>query len=104
MPLLSAGIDHSPLVEHYSALPSISACILTNTICDPRMVAETGLFFHQWQLQPGSTMTVSLPAATEPAILPSDIAKNVPFTNLQDVLSTFNIPAGSGEAGQVKDT
>ncbi|CAL4897997.1 unnamed protein product [Urochloa decumbens] len=103
--LVQEGIDHSPHVEHYSALPSISACILTNTICDARTVAETGLFFHQSQLHPGSVMTVSFPPAqSEPAILPRDVADKVPFANLLDVLAAFNIPAGSAEAAQVRDT
>jgi hypothetical protein len=91
-------------VEHYSALHSISPCILTNTICDARTVAETGFFFHQSQLRPGSIMTVSFPSEREPAILPRDVAEKVPFSDLQDVLATFNIPAGSGEAAQVRDT
>jgi hypothetical protein len=91
-------------VEHYSALPSISSCILTNTICDARTVAETGLFFHQSQLRSGSIMTVSFPSEREPAILPRDVAEKVPFSDLQDVIASFNIPAGSGEAAQVRDT
>ncbi|CAL4891159.1 unnamed protein product [Urochloa decumbens] len=103
--LVQEGIDHSPLVEHYSALPSISACILTNTICDASTVAETGLFFHQSQLHPGSIMTVSFPAqSSEPAILPRDVADKVPFANLNDVLAAFDIPADSAEAAQVRDT
>ncbi|CAN6356895.1 unnamed protein product [Urochloa humidicola] len=103
--LVQEGIDHSPLVEHYSTLPSISACILTNTICDARTVADTGLFFHQSQLHPGSVMKVSFPAQlSEPAILPRDIADKVRFASLGDVLATFNIPAGSDEAAQVRDT
>ncbi|CAN6334882.1 unnamed protein product [Urochloa humidicola] len=105
--LVQEGIDHSPLVEHYSSLPSISSCLFTNTICDARTVADTGLFFHQSQLHPGSVMTVSFPApsqSSEPAILPRDVAEKVPFANLRDVLATFNIPAGSAEAAQVGDT
>ncbi|CAN6361728.1 unnamed protein product, partial [Urochloa humidicola] len=102
--LVQKGIDHSPLVEHYSALPSISVCTLFNSACNPRTVAETGIFFHEEQLHPGSTMTLSFPAEAETAILPRDVAEKVPFGNLGDVLATFKIPAGSGEAAQVRDT
>ncbi|KAL6641617.1 hypothetical protein ACP70R_019798 [Stipagrostis hirtigluma subsp. patula] len=102
--LIQKGIDHSPLVEHYSASPSISVCTFANTICPKSMVAETGIFFHEEQLRPGSTMTVSLPAEAEAAILPHDVAEKVPFWNLEDVLATFGIPAGSAEADQVRDT
>ncbi|RLN00558.1 BURP domain-containing protein 13-like [Panicum miliaceum] len=102
--LVQQGIDHSPLVEHYSVMPSISPCILFNSVCDPRMVAETGIFFHEAQLRPGSAMTLSFPAEVESAILPHDVAGKVPFGNLGDVLATFSIPAGSAEAAQVRDT
>ncbi|XP_039803928.1 BURP domain-containing protein 13-like [Panicum virgatum] len=102
--LVQRGIDHSPLVEHYSAQPSISPCILFNSVCDPRMVAETGIFFHEAQLRPGSAMTLSFPTEVGSAILPHDVAGRVPFGNLADVLATFSIPAGSAEAAQVRDT
>ncbi|CAL5092541.1 unnamed protein product [Urochloa decumbens] len=102
--LVQKGIDHSPLVEHYSALPSISVCTLFNSVCNPRSVAETGIFFHEEQLHPGSTMTLSFPAEAQTAILPRDVAEKVPFGNLGDVLAAFKIPAGSGEAAQVRDT
>ena len=98
------GIEHSPLVEHYFELPSISVCTLFSSVCNPRMVAETGIFFHKAQLLPGSAMTLSFPAETEAAILPHDAAGKVPFENLANVLATFNIPAGSDEAVQVRDT
>ncbi|KAL6653129.1 hypothetical protein ACP70R_012055 [Stipagrostis hirtigluma subsp. patula] len=102
--LVQKGIDHSPLTEHYSALPSISVCTLPNTICPTSMVAETGIFFHEEQLHPGSTMTVSLPAEADAAILPHDVAEKVPFDNLEDVLTMFSIPTGSIEANQVANT
>ncbi|TVU02854.1 hypothetical protein EJB05_51640, partial [Eragrostis curvula] len=103
--LVQKGIDHSPLLEHYSALPSISSCVLVDNICSPRTVAETGLFFRQTQLRPGAIMTVSFPsAADEPAILPHDVAEKTPFTNLDDVLATFHISPGSAAAAQVSDT
>ncbi|TVU01057.1 hypothetical protein EJB05_53490, partial [Eragrostis curvula] len=103
--LVRKGIDHSPLLENYSSFPSISSCILVNNICSPRTVAETGLFFHQTQLRPGTIITVSFPdAEEEPAILPHDVAEKVPFANLDDILSTFKIPAGSTAAAQVRDT
>ena len=99
------GIDHSPLVKHYAAQqPGISPCLLFNSVCDPRMVAETGIFFHEAQLLPGSAMTLSFPAEAEAAILPHDVTGKVPFRNLADVLATFSIPAGSAEAAQVRDT
>ncbi|KAF7026612.1 hypothetical protein CFC21_038715 [Triticum aestivum] len=98
------GIDLSPLVEHYSAQPSIGMCTLFNTICDARTVAETGIFFHEAELHPGSTMTLSFPVEAETAILPHDIAGKVPFKNLSDVLSMFHISPGSAEAAQVEDT
>ncbi|CAL4905330.1 unnamed protein product [Urochloa decumbens] len=98
------GIEHSPLVDHYYALPSISVCTLFSSACNPRTVAETGIFFHESRLLPGSTMTLSFPAEAETAILPHDIADTVPFGNLGDVLAAFNIPAGSGEADQVRHT
>ena len=68
------------------------------------MVAETGIFFHEAQLRPGSAMTLSFPAEVGSAILPHDVAGRVPFGNLADVLATFSIPAGSVEAAQVRDT
>jgi hypothetical protein len=98
------GIDHSPLVEHYFALPRISVCTLFSSACNPRTVAETGIFFHEALLLPGSAMTLSFPAEAEAAILPQDVAGKVPFGSLADVLATFNIPAGSDEAAQVRDT
>ncbi|GJN35409.1 hypothetical protein PR202_gb24184 [Eleusine coracana subsp. coracana] len=106
--LVQKGTDHSPLVEpqHSAASPSssISACTLFDSTCDAQMVAETGIFFHQAQLHPGNTMTLSFPAEAEPAILPQHIAEKVPFGNIDDVLATFKIPAGSVEAAQVRDT
>ncbi|PUZ67811.1 hypothetical protein GQ55_3G464000 [Panicum hallii var. hallii] len=102
--LVKKGIDHSPLVEHYFALPRISVCTLFSSACNPRTVAETGIFFHEAQLLPGSAMTLSFPAEAEAAILPQDVAGKVPFGSLADVLATFNIPAGSDEAAQVRDT
>ncbi|KAJ1266256.1 hypothetical protein BS78_08G137100 [Paspalum vaginatum] len=108
--LVQKGTDHSPLVEHYSVQPSISTCILFNSACDPRPVAATGVFFHEAQLRPGTTMTLSFFPAEAAAgssaapILPHDVAEKVPFRNLPDVLSAFNIPAGSAEADQVRDT
>ncbi|CAN6352283.1 unnamed protein product [Urochloa humidicola] len=102
--LVKNGIEHSPLVEHYSAIPSISVCTLFSSACNPRTVAETGIFFHESQLLPGSTMMLSFPAESETAILPRDVAEKVPFGNLGDVLAAFNIPAGSGEADQVRHT
>lgn len=99
------GIDQSPLVEHYSVPPaSISMCTLFNTICDARMVAETGIFFQEAELHPGSTMTLSFPEEVEAPILPHDVADKVPFENLSDVLATFHITPGSAEAAQVEDT
>ncbi|TVU02850.1 hypothetical protein EJB05_51636, partial [Eragrostis curvula] len=100
--LVQKGIDHSPLVERYSASPSsISACTLLDSLCSPQTVAETGVFFRMSQLRPGSTMTLSFPAEAESAaILPRD----VPFANLDDVLSTFNIAPGSAEAAEVRNT
>ncbi|TVT97151.1 hypothetical protein EJB05_57618, partial [Eragrostis curvula] len=82
--LIQKGIDHSPLVEHYTASPSISACTLSESTCSPQKVAETGIFFHETQLRPGSTMTLSFPAEAAPAILPHDIAEKAPFANLDD--------------------
>ncbi|KAL6841123.1 hypothetical protein ACP4OV_029092 [Aristida adscensionis] len=102
--LVQRGIDHSPLLEHYSALPSVSVCTLFNTICPQSTVAEAGIFFHEEQLRPGSIMTISLLAEPEAAILPHDVAEKVPFENIGDVLATFNIPAGSPEADQVSQT
>lgn len=78
---------------------------IVDSACDLKKVAETGIFFHESQLHPGSTMTLSFPGEAESAaILPLDIAEKVPFEDLQDVLATFNIPAGSAEAAQVRDT
>ncbi|TVU02859.1 hypothetical protein EJB05_51645, partial [Eragrostis curvula] len=103
--LVRKGIDHSPLLDQYSALPSISSCVLVDNICSPRTVAETGLFFRQTQLRPGTIMTVSFPSADdEPAILPHDVAEKAPFVNLDDVLATFHISPGSTAAAQVRDT
>ncbi|KAL6841124.1 hypothetical protein ACP4OV_029093 [Aristida adscensionis] len=102
--LVQKGIDQWPLLEHYSALPSISVCALLYTICPTNVVERTGLFFNQAQLRSGNTMTISLPAEAEPAILPHDVADKVPFENLGDVLATFGIPPGSVEADQVADT
>ncbi|KAL6841125.1 hypothetical protein ACP4OV_029094 [Aristida adscensionis] len=102
--LVQKGIDQWPLLEHYSARPSVSVCALFHTTCPTSMVERTGLFFHKAQLRPGSTMTISLPAEAEPAILPHDVADKVPFENLGDVLATFGIPPGSVEADQVGDT
>jgi hypothetical protein len=102
--LIQKGIDQWPLLEHYSALPSISVCALFHTICPTSMVERTGLFFHKAQLRPGNTMTISLPAEPEQAILPHDVAEKVPFENLGDVLATFGIPPGSAEADKVSDT
>ncbi|CAL4891161.1 unnamed protein product [Urochloa decumbens] len=102
--LVKNGIEHSPLVEHYSAIPSISVCTLFKSACNPRTVAETGIFFHESRLLPGSTMTLSFPGEAATAILPHDVADKVPFGNLGDVLAAFNIPAGSGEADQVRHT
>jgi hypothetical protein len=82
----------------------MSMCTLFNTICDSRTVAETGLFFHEAQLHPGSTMTLSFPAEAETPILPHDVADKVPFENLSDVLAMFHITPGSAEAAQVEDT
>jgi hypothetical protein len=79
-------------------------CTLFNTICDPRTVAETGIFFHEAQLRPGSTMTLSFPEEMDIPILPHDVADKVPFENLSDVLSTFHISPGTAEAAQVEDT
>ncbi|GJM95229.1 hypothetical protein PR202_ga11941 [Eleusine coracana subsp. coracana] len=46
-----------------------------------------------------------LPAEAEPAaILPHDVALNVPFSNLDDVLSTFSIPSASDDAARFRDT
>ncbi|TVU02833.1 hypothetical protein EJB05_51619, partial [Eragrostis curvula] len=98
------GIDHSPLVEHYTASPSISPCTLFDSTCSPQAVAETGIFFHETQLRPGSTMTLSFPAEATPAILPRDVSEEVPFTNVDDVLDAFNIVPGSAEAEQVRNT
>ncbi|KAK3136951.1 hypothetical protein QOZ80_5BG0445540 [Eleusine coracana subsp. coracana] len=105
--LVQKGIDHSPLLEHHSAaLPSsISACSFFDSTCDLQKVAETGIFFHESQLHPGSTMTLSFPGDAESAaILPHDVVENVPFGNLHDALATFNIPADSAEAAQLKNT
>ncbi|GJN35408.1 hypothetical protein PR202_gb24183 [Eleusine coracana subsp. coracana] len=107
--LVRKGIDHSPLVEHHTAAisprSSLSACALFDSTCSSQMVAETGIFFPMAQLRPGSTMTLSFPAEAEPAaILPHDVAEKAPFSNLDDVLSTFNIPSGSDEAARVRDT
>ncbi|KAK3140166.1 hypothetical protein QOZ80_5AG0396970 [Eleusine coracana subsp. coracana] len=106
--LVRKGIDHSPLVEHHTAASpssSISACALFDSTCSSQMVAETGIFFHMAQLRPGSTMTLSFPAEAEPAaILPHDVALNVPFSNLDDVLSTFSIPSASDDAARFRDT
>ncbi|TVT97152.1 hypothetical protein EJB05_57619, partial [Eragrostis curvula] len=98
------GIYHSPLVEHYTASLSISACTLFDSTCSPKAVAETGIFFHETQLRPGSAMTLSFPAEAAPAILPRDVAEKVPFTNAGDVIAAFNIVPGSAEAAQVRDT
>ncbi|KAF8733393.1 hypothetical protein HU200_015001 [Digitaria exilis] len=102
--LVKKGIEHSPLVEHYSALPTISVCTLFTSACDPRKVAETGIFFHEAELRRGNAMTLSLPEESPAAILPHDVTKKVPFGNLHDVLAAFNIPASSDEAAEVSDT
>ncbi|KAF8653787.1 hypothetical protein HU200_061906 [Digitaria exilis] len=102
---IQRGIDHSPLVEHYTAAsPDISACTLFDSTCSPQAVAETGTFFHETQLRPGSTMTLSFPEQATPAILPHDVAEKVPFTDVDDVLAAFNIAPGSAEAAQVRNT
>ncbi|KAL6653128.1 hypothetical protein ACP70R_012053 [Stipagrostis hirtigluma subsp. patula] len=101
--LVQKGVDKWPLMEHNSASHRSCAQIY-HTICPLSMLAESGLFFHEEQLRPGSTMTVSLPAEAEAAILPHDVGEKVPFDNLDDVLTTFSIPAGSKEAEQVADT
>jgi hypothetical protein len=102
------GIDHSPLLEHKFLGPICETCCaytLFDSSCSAKKVAETGIFFHQAQLRPGSTMTLSFPpVGEESAILPRDVAGKVPFANLDDVLATFNIAAGSAEAARVRDT
>ncbi|GJN35406.1 hypothetical protein PR202_gb24181 [Eleusine coracana subsp. coracana] len=105
--VLGTGIDHSPLGEQYSASSrnSLSACALFDAVCSSQMVAKTGVFFLMEQLRPGSTMTLFFPSEVDsPAILPHDVAENAPFANLDNVLATFNIPAGSAAAARVRDT
>ncbi|TVT97150.1 hypothetical protein EJB05_57617, partial [Eragrostis curvula] len=68
-----------------------------NRWCSPKAVAETGIFFHQQQLRPGSTVTLSFPAEAAPAILQHDVAEKVPFTNAER-------RRRSAEAKQVRHT
>ncbi|TVU40158.1 hypothetical protein EJB05_13608, partial [Eragrostis curvula] len=110
--LVQKGMDHSPLVEHY---PINSAL---NTQRDPfwtliygnhggfadKAKVPPGLFFNQAQVHVGGTMNVSFPPVLVPAILPRDVAGTVPFSNLTDVLSVFNIAPSSAAAAMVNNT
>ncbi|KAL6623469.1 hypothetical protein ACP70R_033348 [Stipagrostis hirtigluma subsp. patula] len=51
-----------------------------------------------------TVMTLTLPSATVPAILPRHAAEKAPFTNLTDVLATFHIAPGSADAALVEKT
>ncbi|KAK3131011.1 hypothetical protein QOZ80_6BG0500930 [Eleusine coracana subsp. coracana] len=100
--LVQEGIDNPALKERRSApylLPS--ECLRYGVNC-PRgsKAMPPGLFFRETQARVGSTMTVSF----SPAILPRDAAKTVPFSNLADVLATFNIAPSSAEAEKIGNT
>ncbi|KAG0521585.1 hypothetical protein BDA96_08G174000 [Sorghum bicolor] len=108
--LIQQGIDHSPLVEHFtssSRRPAAVDLITYSYNGGSRVYAAVppGFFFLESQVSVGSAMTVSFePAAMWPPILPRDVAQKVPFSNLADVLATFHIAASSAEATTVGET
>ncbi|TVU49242.1 hypothetical protein EJB05_00541, partial [Eragrostis curvula] len=71
---------------------------------DHAVAPPAGLFFHQAEIRPGTTMKVSYPPTSLPPILPRDVAEKVPFTNFKDVLTTFNIAPGFAYAATLNDT
>ncbi|CAL5092718.1 unnamed protein product [Urochloa decumbens] len=121
--LVQQGIDHSPLVEHYSVpykgMPSVFAKpyrplddifigyhhVPPASSSDKATIVplQPGLFFLEAQVHKGSTMTTYFEPATVSPILPRDIAQKVPFSNLEDVLATFNIAPSTAEAAAVGD-
>ncbi|TVT96915.1 hypothetical protein EJB05_57838 [Eragrostis curvula] len=110
--LVQEGIDHSPLVEHFPVRDNLESD--NNGWGKPPHAARerswadgptsTGLpgYFFQTQVRVGSTMTVFFPPAAAPPILPLEVAEKVPFSNLADVLSTFDIAPGSAAAATVR--
>ncbi|TVU40095.1 hypothetical protein EJB05_13544, partial [Eragrostis curvula] len=107
--LVQKGIDHSPLVEHYQINLPNKDPKWTLRYGDPGSFADKaevppGLFFNKAQVRVGGSMNVSFPPELVPAILPRDVAGKVPFSNLTDVLSVFNMTPSSTAAAMVNDT
>jgi hypothetical protein len=108
---VAVGIHHSPLVEHFPVSDNRARiddqqgyggghCCTRDKLAKVRR----SFFFHRTQVRVGSTMTLAIPPALVPAILPRDVASKVPFSNLADVLAKFNIAPGSADAATVGDT
>ncbi|CAN6333971.1 unnamed protein product [Urochloa humidicola] len=107
--LVQKGIDHSPLAEHYSVPDKLGGPKLTllyrcDGACPSKADVPPGLFFHKEQVRVGVTMTFSFAPAVLPAILPRKVAEKLPFGNLTDVLSMFDIRPSSTAAAAVADT
>ncbi|KAG0521588.1 hypothetical protein BDA96_08G174100 [Sorghum bicolor] len=93
--LIQQGIDHSPLVEHFTSsghtpvmninygYGAYAGSSLMNAAVPP------GSFFLQSQLRVGTAMTVSSEsAATVPPILPRDVAQKACTTSLEDTVES----------------
>ncbi|KAJ1266057.1 hypothetical protein BS78_08G121700 [Paspalum vaginatum] len=102
--LVQEGIDHSPLMEHYSDfVPSGDMAELYKVYMNPTSKATAvavpaGLFFLEAQLQLGGRMTILFEPATVRPVLPRDVAQKVPFGDLADALGRFKIAPGSPQA------
>ncbi|CAN6347735.1 unnamed protein product [Urochloa humidicola] len=109
--LVQKGIDHSPLAEHYSVpdklggpTPKLTLLYRCDGGCPSKADVPPGLFFHKEQVRVGVTMTFSFAPAVLPPILPCKVAEKLPFGNLSDVLSMFDISPSSSAAAAVADT
>jgi hypothetical protein len=107
--LCSVGIDHSPLQEDQRRNWVNTQAPWSIIYRDYRSFAHeievpSGFFFRISQVRVGGTMKVSLPAEVVPAILPRAVAEKLPFNNLADVLSLFNITPSSPAAAKINDT
>ncbi|TVT97146.1 hypothetical protein EJB05_57613, partial [Eragrostis curvula] len=111
--LVQKGIDRSPFKERDAApylLPSACLGYTYQITCGKphaagkESSATAGLFFHEHQARAGTVMTVSLPPAATPGILPRDVAETVPFADAAAVLAAFAVPPRSEEAARVADT
>ncbi|TVT96928.1 hypothetical protein EJB05_00540, partial [Eragrostis curvula] len=101
---LNPRVDRSPLKERNAApylLPSACLGYKYEITCGK---PPPGLFFRESEARAGAVMTVSLPPARTPAILPRDAVENVPFADTTAVLAAFAIPPRSEEAVRVADT